>query len=113
MEFTATALNVRVSPRKARLIADAVRGLSATAAITKLEFLAKGAALPVQKTIKSAVANAKGQELKVKNVLVDEGIKMKRRDTSHGARFGGGAIQKRTSHIKVILEEMGSQAHGK
>ncbi|MBI3888020.1 50S ribosomal protein L22 [Candidatus Microgenomates bacterium] len=93
-----------------RLVADAVKGKSVVAAMTKLQFLAKASSLPILKTIKSAAANAthnlklKMENLTVKNILVDEGTKMKRRDTSHGARFGGGMIAKRTAHVKVILE---------
>lgn len=104
MEIYALSKNVKVSPRKVRLVADAVKGLFALEAMIKLEFLAKSAAEPILKTIKSALANSKKEDLKIKNILVDEGLKMKRRDMSHGARFGGGMIQKRTSHIKVILE---------
>ncbi|MCL4397820.1 50S ribosomal protein L22 [Patescibacteria group bacterium] len=106
MEFTATAKNIRVAPRKARLVASVVKGMPATMAMNKLQFLAKSASTPIAKVIKSAVANAKGKEnLMVKNILVDEGIKMKRRDTSHGARFGGGVINKKASHIKVVLTD--------
>lgn len=106
----AMSRNVRVSPRKLRLIADAVKKLTVTEALDKLPLLAKSGSQPVLKTLQSAMANAtnnaklKTQDLKIQNILIDEGDKMKRRDLSHGARFGGGIIQKRTSHIKVILE---------
>ena len=103
MEVMALAKNVRVSPRKARMVADVVKGLTVTDALNKLQFLAKTASMPILKAIKSAAANTKETNLKIKNILVDEGTKMKRRDTSHGARFGGGTITKRFSHIKVIL----------
>lgn len=105
----AQSMNVRVSPRKLRLVADAVKKLSVASALEKLPFLAKSGAEPVLKTLKSAIANAthnlklKIEDLKIQNILVDEGTKMKRRDMSHGARFGGGVITKRTGHIKVIL----------
>ncbi len=104
MEFIASAKNVRVTPRKMRMVADAVRGLSTDVAINKLNFLAKSATMPILKVIKSALANSKKENLKIKNILIDEGFKMKRRDTSHGARFGGGTLTKQTSHVKVILE---------
>lgn len=84
--------------------------MSLTRAMDQLEILAKKGAKPILKTLKSAIANAtnnkklKMEDLKIKNILIDEGLKMKRRDMSHGARYGGGMIQKRTSHIKVILE---------
>lgn len=105
MEYIAIAKNVRISPRKLRLVADFVRGLPAQEAIDKLFFLAKAGAKPVAKIIKSAVVNAKvkSEELKVKNILIDEGIKMKRQDKSHSYRFGRGIIVKKASHIKVVL----------
>ena len=127
MEIFALSKNVKVGPRKLRLIADVVRGNTAAVAMNKLQFLAKSGSVPVLKAVKSAVANAtnnlklKAEDLKVKNILIDEGIKMKRRDTSHGARFGGGVITKKASHITVILSDTGnepsrslahSQAHG-
>lgn len=114
MEYTALAKNVRVTPRKMRMVADAVRGLSTDVAINKLNFLAKSATMPILKTIKSALANSKKENLKIKNIIIDEGFKMKRRDTSHGARFGGGTLTKQTSHVKVILEEVGNEpSHSK
>lgn len=109
MEIVAQSKNVRISPRKARLIATAVKKLPLAMALQKLDFLAKKGALPISKDLKSAIASAtnnlklKVEDLKIKNIIVDEGLKMKRRDTSH--RPGKeGMIQKRTSHITVILE---------
>lgn len=110
MEVTALAKNVRVSPRKVREVAGVLKGQPAVAAAEKLPFLAKATAVPMLKALKTAMAAAtndfklKVEDLKIKNILVDEGLKMKRRDTSHGARYGGGVINKRTSHIKVVLE---------
>lgn len=110
MQFTATAKSVRVSPRKARAVAAVVKRLPVPMATDRLQFLAKGAARPIYRTLRSAVANAtqtgkiKEEDLKVANIFVDEGIRMKRQDTSH--RPGrGGIIQKQTSHIKVILTD--------
>lgn len=110
MEIIALAKNVRVTPRKAREVSAAVKGQLATVVLEKLSFLAKASATPIAKALKSAMASAtnnyklKLEDLRVKNITVDEGLKMKRRDTSHGARYGGGVIMKKTSHIKVILE---------
>lgn len=105
MEFTATSKYVRVSPRKARVVANVVKKLPPSQAVEKLTFLASSGTQPILKTLKSAVANAKdAQNLAIKNILIDEGTRMKRRDTSH--RPGKeGLIQKRTSHIKVILTD--------
>jgi large subunit ribosomal protein L22 len=90
-----------------------LKGLKASEALARLEFVTKSAAKPLAQVIKSALANGKnppagGQapELTIKNILVDEGLKMKRRDTSHGARYGGGVKIKRTSHVTVILTEI-------
>lgn len=109
MEIISSAKNVRISPRKARTLVDALRKLSLSDAQERLMFLSKKGAKPVLDVLKSAIADAtnnfklKAEELKIKNILIDEGLKMKRRDTSH--RPGReGLIQKRTSHITVILE---------
>jgi large subunit ribosomal protein L22 len=113
METKAVAKNVRTTSRKARMVVAAIKGLSVDAAKSKLQFMARSAGVPILKVLNSAVANAKDKnKLEVKNILVDDGIKMKRRDTSHGARFGGGMISKRTSHITVILENKETQKMG-
>ncbi len=109
MEITATARLIRMSPRKLRLVADAVRGVPAGSALEKLDFIHKSAAKPLAKLISSAMANAgqknlKAENLKVKNILVDEGSRLKRQDKSHGIKGSRGLIQKRISQIKVILE---------
>ena len=104
MEFTAVSKSIRISPRKVRMVVNAVKKLTPIVAIEKLRYLAKSSSLPVLKALKSAIANSKLkiEDLRIKNILVDEGMRMKRRDTSH--RPGKeGLIQKRTSHIKVIL----------
>ncbi len=89
---------------------DAVKKLSPAVAVEKLQLLSRSAAEPIRKTLQSAMSNATQskkvaiESLKIKNILVDEGAKMRRRDKSH--RPGKeGIIQKRTSHIKVILED--------
>ncbi len=100
--------NYRQSPRKVRLVADLVKGKKIDEAMLELDFLVKRASLPILKLIKSAVANAKvlGMDeanLIVKDLRVDKGIVMKRmmpRAMGRGAR-----INKRTSHVTVILAE--------
>lgn len=112
-EIVAKSMNVRVSPRKLRPVADAVKKLSVGQALERLPFLAKSGAKPLLLTLQSAVANAtnnnklKIEDLKIKNILIDEGLKMKRRDKSHNVRFGGGLRVKKASHIKVILQTNG------
>lgn len=110
MEVIALAKNIRMSPRKLRPIAAAIKKLGINDALVKLRFFGNSAGLELSRTLNSALSNAKTnakldeKNLKIKNILIDEGFKMKRQDKSHGARFGNGLIQKRTSHIKVILE---------
>lgn len=111
MQFIAHSRNVRITPRKVRMVADFVRGMSVPAALQKLSFLTKSAAQPTLKTLESAIANAvnnakvEASSLTLKNVIVDEGrVIMRKMDNAHGARFGRGVITKKTSHIKVILE---------
>ncbi len=97
---------VRISPRKIREVAVVVKKMSVEEAVAKLAFSTKNGAREILKTLKSAVANSKmeASKLQIKNILVDESIKMKRRDKSHGARYGGGVIQKKTSNITIVLE---------
>ncbi|MBI4100074.1 50S ribosomal protein L22 [Candidatus Microgenomates bacterium] len=105
MDYIATAKSIRISPRKLRGIVNVVKKLTPAQAVNKLEFLAKSGSSPILKTLNSALANGKNAAgLSIKNILVDEGVKMKRRDTSH--RPGReGLIQKRTSYIKVVLTD--------
>lgn len=111
MQFFATAKSVRMSPRKVRVVVDAIKKLSLAVASEKLKFLSKAAAEPIYKALRSAVANAiqSGKvlesDLKIENIIIDEGTRMKRRDTSHRASRDSGTIQKRVSHIKIILSD--------
>ncbi len=103
----ASARYVRVAPRKARLVADQVRGLTVPEAQTLLEFSTRGAAQDIGKVIASATANAEanhelvGDELRITEINVDEGPVLKR----WRARARGRAtrIDKRTSHVSVAL----------
>ena len=103
----ATAKFVRIAPRKARLVADEVRGKCVPEAVSILQFTNKRAAGIVGDVIKSAAANAEHNDdadvdaLIVRDVRVDEGPTIKR----FRARAMGRAtmIRKRTSHISVAL----------
>ena len=103
----ATAKYVRIAPRKARLVADAIRGKSYPEAVSILRFTNKKAARLVGDVINSAAANAEHNDdadvdaLFVRDVRVDEGPTIKR----YRARAMGRAtmIRKRTSHISVVL----------
>jgi ribosomal protein L22 len=103
----ASARYVRVAPRKARLVADQVRGLTVPEARTLLAFSARGASRDVAKLIASAAANAENNhdlvadDLRIAEIQVDEGPTLKR----WRARARGRAtkIEKRTSHVSVAL----------
>lgn len=108
--------NYRQSPRKVRLIADAIRGKKVEVALTDLSFMAKRAAEPVKKVLESAIANAKNagvdtKTLIVKEITVDEGITLKR--WMPKARGNADPIRKRTSHIKIALDVADKREKGK
>lgn len=109
METKAVAKYVRISPQKARLVVDLVRGRKVEEAQRVLLFTRKTAAGIVGKVLKSALANAAQNPnidekiLYVKEIYVDQGPSLKR----FRARAQGRAasIRKRTSHITVVLDE--------
>lgn len=103
----ATAKYVRISPRKLRLVTDAVRGKDIAAARATLAFTNKGGARVVDKVISSAVANAENNhdlssdDLYISRIYVNEGPTMKRfRPRAMGRAY---RIRKRTSHVTVEL----------
>lgn len=99
--------HVRISPRKARLAAGLIRGLSVPEASTQLMFSNLKAGRLLKKTLDSAVANAETQldmrreNLKIIEVRVDEGPTLKRSKPKN--RGGRHPIMKRTSHFTVIV----------
>ena len=100
--------NYRQAPRKVRLVANLVKGKSVSQAIAELDFLAKRAGLPIKKLLLSAVANANSmgipvENLYVKELRVDKGITMKR--MMPAAMGTGHRINKRTSHLNILLAE--------
>jgi len=109
METRAVARYVRISPQKARLVVDLIRGRKVDEARVILEFTQKKAAGIVSKLLKSAVANASQKPdidenvLYVKKIFVDQGPALKR----WRARAQGRAasIKKRMSHITIVLDE--------
>lgn len=110
MAVTAKLRYLRIAPRKVRLMADLIRGKRIEEAQNILNFKIKKTGLPLLKLLKQAVANAKNNfqldesNLYIAKILVDEGPKYKR----WRARARGRAeeIQKKTSHITVILDEI-------
>ncbi len=110
MEAKAVARHIRISPQKARLVADLVRGKNVETAINTLRFMPKKGARLLRKVIESAVANAGQNEaididtLYIKTVYIDGGPMLKRiRPRAMGRAT---KILKRSSHITVILDEM-------
>src|SRR6476469_3510180 len=107
----ALAKNVRISPRKARLVTDLIRGRSVPEARTILAFTERHAAVEVEKVLRSAVANAEsnpelhwnGDDLVIASVFVDEGPTLKRFRAR--ARGRASAIKKRTCHITVQVAQ--------
>jgi large subunit ribosomal protein L22 len=103
----ASARYVRVTPRKARLVADQVRGLPVPEARTLLDFSTRGAARDIGKLIASAAANAEAnhelvaEDLRIAQIDVDAGPTLKR----WRARARGRAtrVEKRTAHVSVAL----------
>jgi large subunit ribosomal protein L22 len=109
MEVKARLRFVRIAPRKARLVADMIRGKRSEEALNVLTFTKKAAAKILIKLLKSAIANATQKKnididrLFVKQITVDQGPTMKR----YQPRALGRAtmIRKRTSHIHIVLDE--------
>ncbi len=108
--------NYRQSPRKVRLVADLLKGKSVERAVADLDFLPKRAAAPMKKLILSAVANAASlgrqrENLFIKDLRVDKGMVLKRMMPRAMGR--GVMINKRSSHVLVLLGEKTSVRSGK
>jgi large subunit ribosomal protein L22 len=110
MEVKAKSRFIRISPRKVRKVVPLVKGKEVILALNILKFLPQKGAKILEKVLKSAIANAEHNynldkgNLKVKNILVDQGPSLKR----YLPRAMGRAtpIKKRTSHITVIVDEI-------
>jgi len=104
-DSTAQLNNYRQAPRKVRLLADLVRGKSASTALGLLSVLPKPASEPVSKLIRSAVANAdaKAEDLYISRIEVNGGVVLKR--SMPRARGRAAQILKRTSHISLSLSK--------
>ena len=109
MQAKAIARTIRIAPRKVRLVLDLVRGKEVSEALAILKLTNKRTSPVVEKLIKSAVANAEHnydmdiERLFISEIYADEGPTLKRfRPRAQGS---ASRINKRTSHISVILEE--------
>lgn len=109
MEAKAIAKTVRIAPRKARLVADLIRGKSVVDAVVTLAHTNKAASPIIDKVVKSAVANAVNnhsmneETLYVKEIMINEGPTLKR--FRPRAKGSASPILKRTSHISVVIAE--------
>ena len=109
MEAKAVAKTIRVSPQKARLVVDLVRGKTVKEALGILEYTNKAASPAISKVVKSAAQNAvynndaDAEKLYVKAIFVDEGPILKR--FAARAKGSGKRILKRTCHITCVVDE--------
>ena len=109
MEAKAIANTVRITPRKARLVLDLIRGKDIKEAQAILMFTPRAASPIILKVLNSAVANAThnlnldAANLYVKEIYANEGVVMKR--MMPRAKGSGDIIKKRTSHITVVVAE--------
>lgn len=107
METKAIARTIRIAPRKARLVIDLIRGKNIKEAQAILMFTPRAASPIILKALNSAVANAEHNNnqnidnLYVKEAYVNEGVRLKR--LLPRAKGQGDIIQKRTSHITVVV----------
>ena len=122
VESIARVRHIRVTPQKARRVVDLVRGKNAQEALAILKFAPQAASEPIFKLVASAIANARVKadnenlrlnedELVIAKAYVDEGATLKRfRPRAQGRAF---RINKRTSHITVVLQSADELATAK
>jgi large subunit ribosomal protein L22 len=109
MKVQAKTSYLSISPQKIRLVADKVRGLGAKQAVTVLQFMPQKGAEFVQKTLKSAIANAENNydlnpdNLVIETIYAGDGPRLKRMKA--GARGRSKPRVKRTSHLMIVLNE--------
>jgi large subunit ribosomal protein L22 len=109
MQVSATAKRLGLSPQKARLVVDQIRGKAVGDALDILNFSTQKGAVLVRKVVESAIANAENNEgadvdeLKVSEIFVNEGLTMKR--IQPRAKGRADRIFKRTCHITVTVTD--------
>jgi len=113
MEVRASARRVRISPRKARLVVDLVRGIKVSEAIEVMKFVPNKAAVDVEKLLRSVSANAENNydldpdDLWIKAIYADDASQMRRFKPKARGRVG--KIIRRSTHITVVAEERGGR----
>lgn len=113
MEVVAHARNIRIAPRKVRLVVDSVRGMPVGRAMAQLQLMPQKSARDVYKAVKSAVANAENNfgldanDLYVSQIWANEARMLKRwRPRAHGRVS---PLLSRSSHITVVVDERSAQ----
>ena len=102
--------NIQISPRKLRLFAESIKKLKPAEVLVQLKFTNSKSARVMVTAVKNIIADAKAnfglnpETLKFESIRVDEGLKIKRMDKSHGARFASGRIVKRHSRLEIIVK---------
>ena len=108
-EVRAVAKHIHMSPRKVRLVVDAIRGMEVSEALAQLSFMSQAAAHPVSKLIQSAAANAEendgwpADDLYIADIRADDGPRQKRYRFAARGRIK--QILKRSTHITVVLRD--------
>lgn len=105
--YTSTQKFLRMSPKKIRVVVAAVKKMKPEQAVEVLPYMEKRAAMPLQKTIKSAIANAKmqgaeGSTLVFKEIVVNEGPRLRRGRAASKGRYH--PIKKKMAHIRIVLQ---------
>ena len=108
MEAVANLRYLRISPRKVQIVLDLIRNKPCDEALAILKYTPKAACEPLEKLLKSAMANAENKDMDTSSLFVseckvDQGPTLKRiRPRAQGRAF---RINKRTSHISLVLKE--------
>jgi len=106
---TTKACFLKISPRKLRLVVEAVKELSPAQAVLRLGIWNKKGARLMLKALKTVIADAENnfgldkESLRFKKILVNEGPRLKRIDRFHGARFASGLRQRRMAHLEISV----------
>jgi len=107
MEYIAIAKNIKISPRKMRLVADDIKTRKLSLALSHLTVMNKRASGPIKKALESAISNAVNNKnadknmLQIKDIIINEGAAMKR--FHYAARGRVRPYKRRMSHVRVIL----------
>lgn len=116
VEVKTEAKYLPISPRKFRILASSLKLMRPQEALSVLSLTSQKGAKFLTKAVKTAIADAENNfqlikdSLRFKSILVNEGPRFKKRDKYHGARFNGGIILKKRTHLVIKL--VGEKSHG-